>query len=96
MTRLETTQGDLLEFDIHLFVDCEPRPLCEGEEMFFETDKDAYGRSISIRQANVHFEVPAVNLQPGRYPFRAGIIFSTGDRKTVFSPENSELTVRRK
>ena len=72
-----------------------PRPLYEGEKLFFITDADGNGHSINIEQADVHFTVSAVDLQPGQYPFRAGIIYSTGDRRTVFPSTESVLVVRR-
>ena len=72
-----------------------PRPLYEGEELFFITDEDSEGRKIEITQADNHFEISSVDLTPGQYPFRAGIIFSTGEHKTVFDAADSVLTVRR-
>lgn len=72
-----------------------PRPLYEGEKLFFITDTDSSGTSINIEQADIHFKIDAVELSPGQYPFRAGLIYSTGDRKTVFDASDSVLTVRR-
>ncbi len=92
-TTMYTTQGDLLEFDIILKEDCQPRPLYEGEQLFFETDPDSEGNSISIEQADIHFHISAVPLTPGQYPFKAGIIYSTGERRTVFHSGESVLYV---
>ena len=105
---LNTCQGDLLEFDIQLMSPdppegstCQPgkklypRPLYEGEKLFFTTDADNNGNFINIEQADIHFKISEVILTPGQYPFRAGIIYSTGDRQTVFSSGDSVLVVRR-
>ena len=100
--RLKTYPGDLLEFDIHLIetpsvgqqigVD---RPLYAGEQVFFITDEDKNGNKISITQSDLHFIVSSVPLPPGQYPFRAGLIFSNGERQIVFDPQESAIEVRR-
>ena len=92
-TILNTTQGDVLEFDILLKENCQPRPLYEGEQLFFETDEDDLGNSINLVQDNIHFHIDAVALTPGQYPFKAGIIYSTGERTTVFHSGESVLYV---
>lgn len=92
-TIMYTTQGDVLEFDILLKENCQPRPLYEDEELFFETDADNEGNSISITQADTHFHIGSVPLTPGQYPFKAGIIYSTGERTTVFHSGESVLYV---
>lgn len=100
--RLKTHQGDLLEFDMHLYEvpeigprTGEERPLYEGELAFFETDPGEDGFTISLVQPDLHFSISEVGLSPGQYPFRAGIIFSTGTRKTVFDSKESVLVVGR-
>lgn len=100
--RLKTYPGDLLEFDIHLVetpavgpqIGVE-RPLYAGEQVFFITDEDKNKKSISITQSDLHFVISSVDLSPGQYPFRAGLILSGGERQIVFDPAESVIEVRR-
>lgn len=99
---LKTHTGDLLEFDIHLIETPavgpqigEDRPLYEGETVFFKTDKDKDGNDLDLTQADLHFVISEVELSPGQYPFRAGIIFATGERQIVFDPKESVIVVGR-
>ena len=93
-TILYTTQGDVLEFDMLLKENCQPRPLYEDEQLFFITDPDSEGNSINISQADIHFHISTVPLTPGQYPFTGGIIYSTGERRTVFHSGECVLYVQ--
>jgi hypothetical protein len=73
----------------------QPRPLEEGEMLFFTTNPDNRGNKIDIRQADPHFHISAVNLDPGQYPFRGGLIYHNGERRTVFTEDSCNLIVRR-
>lgn len=103
---LKTHQGDLLEFDMTLYEvpdvvprEEKPRALYDGEQAFFETDpendKDPESKRISITQPSLHFTIPSVDLAPGQYPFRAGVILEGGERQTVFYASESVLMVGR-
>lgn len=100
--RLTTHQGDLLEFDIHLFETPQvgqqigvERPLYEGETVFFITDEDREGNRLNITQNDLHFVIESVPLSPGQYPFRAGLNLSGGERQIVFDAKESVIVVGR-
>ena len=90
---LDVVQGDLLEFDL-VFVDSAGQAFqpVEGDKFFFvvEIPNAEY---LEIEQTENHFKIQQIGLNPGNYPFAAGVIFASGDRLTVLKKQNNVLRV---
>ena len=91
LTNLYVIQGDKLEFDFIIKENCQTRPLYDGESLFFEVLNA--GAEYNVVQTDHHFTFPHVNLSPGNYPFRAGLIFADGTTRTFFPSTSSQLAV---
>lgn len=90
---LDVVQGDLLEFDL-IFEDStgqEFQPV-EGDKFFFEVEIPN-AENLEIEQAENHFKIQQIELEPGNYPFAAGVIFASGDRLTIFKKQENLLRV---
>lgn len=90
---LDVVQGDLLEFDL-IFEDSAGQAFqpVEGDKFFFEVEIPN-AENLEIEQTENHFKIQKIDLEPGNYPFAAGIIFANGDRLTIFKKQENLLRV---
>lgn len=90
---LDTVQGDLLEFDL-VFEDSAGQAFqpVEGDNFFFEVEIPN-AENLDIEQTENHFKIQQIDLEPGNYPFAAGVIFANGDRLTVLKKQSNILRV---
>lgn len=98
--KLIGVEGRTFEFEV-IVKDSEGNDyeMQEGDELYFlaakRDDPDATAPIIRMAQADSHFKIKKLDLEPGMYEFEFGIRFANGDEHPIVRRDEGTFTVYR-